>query len=166
MHKSSVIAFNQKNVYCGKSDKGYGRAYFAKHNFQAGDIVMRGFGKIIDHQTSCISIQISSNKHYLSTKWTGRYLNHSCDPNCFVRTHSNSFPDWVALRNIKKGEEIVYAYFMTEFCWSSCAREKCIPCICGNRKCFKKILSFSELDYKLQCDLKKRRIISSYLYHL
>ena len=166
MQESSVVAFNQKSVDCGKSPKGYGRTYFAKHNFQRGDIIIHGFGKIINHQTSKISVQISLNKHYLPTKWSGRYWNHSCGPNCFIRTRSDGFPDLVALKDINKGEEITYGYFMTEFSWSARAQERRIVCRCGTKKCLKKILSFSQLDYKHQCDLKKRKIVSSYLYHL
>lgn len=166
MLKSSVIAFNQKNVYCARSPKGYGMTHFAKHNFPAGAIVMRGFGKIINHQTSHISIQIGPDRHFLPTKWNGRYWNHSCDPNCFVRTRSDGFPDLIALLDIKKGDEITYGYYMTEFSWSHRAQEKLIACRCGAKKCFKKILSFSQLDYRHQCDLKKRKLISSYLYRI
>ena len=164
MEESSAIAYNENNVYCGKSSKRYGgRAYFAKHNFQRGDIIMHGFGKIIDHQTKHISIQVGPNRHYLPTKWAGRYWNHSCDPNCFARTRSDSFPDMIALRSIKKGEEITYSYFMTEFSWSSHAHEKRIFCLCGALKCFKKIPSFFRLTDKQKNNLKKRKIISSYL---
>jgi len=165
MEESSIIAFNQENVYCGESPKGYGKAYFAKHNFQAGDIVMHGFGRIVNHQTSRFSMQIGLNKHCLPTKWTGRYLNHSCEPNCFVRTRPDGFPDLIALRDIKKGEEITYEYFMSEFVWSPCAQEKRISCRCGAKKCFKKILSFSQLNDSHKRALKKRKIISSYLYN-
>jgi len=164
MKESSVILFNQKNVYCAKSQKGYGRTHFAKHNFQAGNIVMHGFGKIINHQTKHLSIQISPKKYFLPTKWTGKYWNHSCEPNCFARTRSDGFPDMVALRNIKKGEEITYSYFMTEHSWSALAVEKKISCLCGAKKCCKRILSFSQLSEKQKNILKKRNLISLYLH--
>ena len=166
MEKSSVVSFNKANVYCGRSPKKYGgMAYFTKHTFKAEDIVMHGFGKIIDHQTKHISVQIKPNKHYIPTKWTGRYWNHSCEPNCFVRTRLDGFPDMVALKDMKEGEEIKYSYFMTEYSWSLRAHEKRIPCLCGAKKCFKKILSFSQLTDKQKNNLKKKKLISSYLYN-
>jgi len=167
MDKSSVMSFNESNVYCGRGPKKYGgMAYFAKRDFKAGDIVMHGFGEIIDHQTKHISVQIGPNRHYLPTKWTGKYWNHSCEPNCFARTRSDSFPDMVALKNIKRGKEITYAYFMTEYLWSPRAYEKRISCLCGAKKCFKKILSFSQLSNKQKNNLKKKKLISSYLYNI
>lgn len=166
MNELLAIAFNKNNIYCDKSPKGYGIAYFASHNFHKGDAVMHGFGKIVDHQTKHISIQISSNKHYIPTKWTGRYLNHSCDPSCFIHTRSDGFPDMVALKNIKKGEEITFAYFMTEYSWSSHSQDEYIPCLCGAKKCFKKILFFSQLTDKQKNSLKRKKLISSYLYNI
>jgi hypothetical protein len=165
MKESTAISFNQKNVYCAKSQNGYGMAYFTKHNFNAGDIIMHGFGKIINHQTKHNSVQIGPNKYFLPTKWTGRYWNHSCCPNCFVNTRTDGFPDMVALRNIKKGEEITYSYFMTEYEWSPVAVEKKIPCLCGTKKCCKKIMAFSQLSEKQKNNLKKRNLISSYLHN-
>lgn len=165
MEESSVVAFNQGNVYCGKSPKGYGMAYFAKHNFKAGDIAIHCFGKIIDHQASHLSVQIGIKKHFLPTKWTGRYLNHSCEPNCFAHTRPDGFVDIVALQGIKQGEEITYSYFMTEYSWSPRAYEKNATCLCGANKCCKKILSFSQLTDEQKNNLKNRKIISSYLHN-
>ncbi|MEK9153033.1 MAG: SET domain-containing protein-lysine N-methyltransferase [Patescibacteria group bacterium] len=167
MEESPIIVFNQKNVYCGRSLKKYGgMAYFANHNFQAGDIVIHGFGKIIDHQAAHLSMEIGFKKHILPKKWTGRYLNHSCDPNCFAHTRSDGFPDIIALRGIKQGEEITYSYFMTELSWSSHVHEKRIPCLCGAKKCFGRILSFSQLTDKQKNNFKKRKVISSYLHNI
>lgn len=164
MQEPSITTFNQKNVYCGKSPK-HGWGYFAKHDFKRGDIVMRGFGKIIVHQTSHLSIQIGPNKHYLPKKWTGRFWNHSCDPNCYVRTRAGGFPDWIAKRSIKKGEELTFAYAMSEYNWAANAVEKKIVCLCGTKKCTGKIMSFSELPHIHRNDLKKKKHILSYLHH-
>ncbi len=167
MNESSAIAFNENNVDCGKSSQKYGgMAYFAKHSFKKGDIVIHCFGKTINHQAGHFSMQIELKKHYLPTKWTGRYLNHSCDPNCFAHTRKDGFPDMIALKNIKKGDEITYSYFMTEYEWASCAYEKDAACLCGAKKCAKKILSFSQLTDKQKDNLKKKKLISAYLYSI
>jgi SET domain-containing protein len=42
-------------------------------------------------------------------KNTARYINHSCDPNCEIKTTSRTI--WiVALRDIQEGEELSYDY--------------------------------------------------------
>mgnify|MGYP001582859880 CR=1 FL=1 len=96
-----MFVFNRENVNAGLSSKGYGHTYFVKKDFKPGEEVMRGFGKIIDHQTSHISVQVGTKKHYKPEKWTGRYWNHSCDPNTYIKTRSDGFPSLVALKKIK-----------------------------------------------------------------
>ncbi|ROT63450.1 trithorax [Penaeus vannamei] len=62
-----------------------------------------------------------------------RFINHSCDPNCYSRVvdilgkkHIIIF----ALRRILRGEELTYDYkFPIE--------EDKIPCTCGTRRCRK-----------------------------
>lgn len=145
---SSVNRYNQKNVSCGKSPKGYGFAYFAIRDIEPGEVVSHGFGRVAHHQTSHFSIQIGPNVHIIPSKWTGKYWNHSCDPNCHVKTRENGFPSLVATRYIKKGEEITYAYYMTEMTWEEVAVENSIKCQCGSARCRGKIFSFLQLSHK------------------
>ncbi len=163
MTKKEVENLNQQNTYSKKSERGYGQAYFAKRDFKQGEVVMCGYGKIIDHQTPHLSVQIDFGRFYLPIKTTGRYWNHSCDPNTFVRTRSDGFPNLIAARKIKKGEEITFAYYMTEFSWSKAADESKIKCRCGSKKCRGKILSFSQLSRSEQNRLAKTNKISDYL---
>lgn len=165
MEEAEIIVFNKNNVECGKSSKGYGHTHFAKRAFRRGEVVVHGWGsKVIDHQTNRFSIQIGHKRHFLPKKWTGRYWNHFCEPNCFVRTRADGFPDLVAARSIRVGEEITYGYFMTEHSWTSCANEKNVECLCGTKKCRKKILSFSQLDTASRKKLIKKGHVSSYLH--
>lgn len=166
MDQTQIFFQNQKNVFIGESQIGCGFTHFAAKDFSKGEVVVSGIGKIIDHQTEHISIQIGSDKHYLPTKWTGRYWNHSCDPITYVRTRADGFPDLVALRDIKKDEEINYAYWMTEHAWSKRADEIKIACLCGTRKCRGKIPSFSDLPRRVQERIKKAKLCSNYLYKL
>lgn len=65
---------------------------------------------------------------------TARFINHSCEPNCesdIVKGHV-----WIiALRDIKKGEEISYNYNYT---WGD---HEDHPCRCGSEKCVGFILA-------------------------
>ena len=118
MYRNTILSFNKRNVYTSRSPKGYGMAYFARKEFKKGDIIMIGFGKVIDHQTAHISVQIGFKKHYIPEKWTGRYWNHSCNPNSCIKTRSSGFPNLIALKKIKKNDEIIFLYAMSEFEWA------------------------------------------------
>lgn len=146
MDIGNIISQNKNNLFTAKSKNGYGFAYFAKRNIKKGEEVLKGIGKIINHQTAHISIQINAAKHYLPKKWTGKYLNHSCTPNTFIRSRQDGFPDWIALRNIKLGEEINYSYWMTEYKWGNKAVENYIKCHCNSKKCVGLIQSFHQLS--------------------
>ena len=165
MTKKEVINFNMKNVCVGISSNNYGRTYFAKKDFNVGEEIMRGWGKVIDHQTPHISVQIEVKKHYLPKKWTGRYWNHSCGPNAYIKTRSDGFPSLFALKKIKKGEEITYNYSMTEYAWIKNADENRVKCACGQKNCKNKIYSFSQLTRKKQDSLRKNRLCSKYLQY-
>jgi hypothetical protein len=163
MTKQKAEVFNQANVYTGKSSNGYGNTYYAKRDFKTGEKIMLGFGRITDHQTSHSSVQIGPKKHYVPTKWTGKYWNHSCNPNCYMKTGPETFPELFAAKPIKKGEEISYPYWMTEYEWSSKAKENFVSCLCGSGNCKGKILSFSQLPEKQREVLKQKGQISKYL---
>lgn len=163
MNKSDVIKFNKNNVYTGLSKNGCGRTYFAKRGFKTGEKLICGYGKIVDHQTPHISVQIKKNKHYLPEKWTGKYWNHSCNPNACVKTRSDGFPDWYAMRDIKEDEELNFPYWKTEYEWSKQADEYRISCKCGHKNCRKKIFSFSQLSKNEQVEEIEKGLCSKYL---
>jgi SET domain-containing protein len=66
------------------------------------------------------------------------YMNHSCNPNILVKHMSIARSTFVAMRDIKKGEELTYDYgtnAMDQFDkdgWT-------LDCKCGNENCRKKI---------------------------
>jgi hypothetical protein len=73
-----------------------------------------------------------------------RYINHSCDPNVFVRTY-DGIRYVVALRDIRAGEEIAYDYSVNGY------GEVVWHCSCGAARCRRLIHSdFFHLPLELQ----------------
>lgn len=159
----SAIQFNKNNIYLGKSANGYGNTCFANKDLSVGEIVMMGIGKIITHQTSKISVQIGTKKHFRPTMWTGQFWNNSCNPNLYANTRTDGFPNLIALRKIKRGDELTYSYSMTEYVWGKDAEENSLSCKCNDKKCKGKILSFSQLTKPEQEHLIKEDKCSHYL---
>lgn len=63
-----------------------------------------------------------------------KYINHSCDPNCYSDIINNQI--WIfALRDIKKGEELTYDYGFQRVGWEQ------RPCLCGIDDCFGFVVS-------------------------
>ena len=56
-----------------------------------------------------------------------RFINHSCDPNTFMRVLKNRV-EFYALRRIRKGEELSCNYGETH-------HEGTLPCRCGAANC-------------------------------
>ncbi len=56
-----------------------------------------------------------------------RFINHSCNPNTFMRVMKNRV-EFYALRNIKKGEELSCDYGETH-------HDGKLPCRCGAKNC-------------------------------
>jgi len=76
------------------------------------------------------TIQVSPNIHISPNKDSGKYINHSCFPN----TKVNEERQFIALSDIKKGEEITFDYNSTE---DELAEQ--FYCNCGHKNCRGKI---------------------------
>ena len=75
----------------------------------------------------------------------GILTNHSCDPNTGVRNNELGAYDFVALRDIKQGEEITWDYETTEFISIA------VPeCHCGSPKCRGRTRGFKYLPKEVR----------------
>jgi SET domain-containing protein len=110
-----------------------GKGVFANRNFSKGELVIkwnsssqelnhREYSKLTESQKKFCSYT-GEGKYVLLTS-SGRYLNHSCNTN----TKHN-----IAIRNIKRGEEITCDYHIEEVPFLE------IKCKCGNNDCKKVI---------------------------
>ena len=121
----------------------YGLGLFAAKNIKQGEVIVDFSGgnmykaekcselpkEIADH-----SIQFEEHK-WIDTKGIGRYLNHSCEPNCGVKDKFR----FVAMRDISIGEELTFDYEMTEDSdWR-------MNCHCGSQYCRKIIGAYRNM---------------------
>ena len=121
----------------------YGLGLFATQDIPEGEVVYDfSQGRIHEaEKTSTLpkeiadyAVQFDEHK-WVDTAGIGRYLNHSCEPNCGIRDLFKV----VAMRNIATGEQITFDYEMTEDSdWT-------IECKCGSASCRKIIGTYKNM---------------------
>ena len=135
-----------KKIYIGDSGI-HGKGIFAKQNIKKGETIGIMRGKMVN-------FSVKNKKDSLANpNWIGidkniwidpitpyNYLNHSCNPNIGVRGKKT----FVAMRNIKKDEEIHIDYSITEVdtMWH-------MRCNCKEKKCRGVIYSIQKLPEKV-----------------
>jgi len=133
-----------------KESKTQGKGIFAKEDIKKGEIIGIKVGHIVTYEEAVrlekklgeYSLQISDN-FFLCPKTkdevedTALFINHSCDPN--VGPLGQII--FVALKDIKGGEELCCDYAMTT------SKDYKLKCSCGSKKC-RKIITGE--DWKLK----------------
>jgi SET domain len=92
------------------------------------------------------SLQIGERKHVFGREETVGYLNHGCEPNCFLDFGCVCVR---ALRNIQAREEVKVNYAATEYEMHDSFR-----CDCGSSVCLGRIRGFKFLTRDQQLELK------------
>lgn len=154
-----------------KDSKYDGKGIFAKKDIKKGEIIF-----IIKGQRKKFLIDNKESAKMAGMNWVGigknewidpqkycQYFNHSCDPNSYLKGKVTV----VALKNIKKGEEITFDYSLNE---SDIFWKLDRECLCGSKKCRKDIRSIqflSEEEYKDRKFMipKYYRMIFEKFYH-
>jgi len=142
--------------YIIKRTKAKGKGVFALKNFRKDEIVLHIDGEVVETdnpssfpkkiQDHWFPFDKRGNKaKYVLPKSPWKYLNHSCNPNAGIKNNR----DIVAMRPIKKGEEIVFDYAMNNFDYmmSNIDNWK-MKCSCGSKNCRGLISTFDILDNK------------------
>ena len=108
-----------------------GLGVFAVRDFKKGEIVLRwDVSQQLSKEEASQASESEKNYiaffdgKYILQKAPERHVNHSCEPNTFVK----DFCD-IALRDIKKGEEITSDYSTVP------VPSMNIKCNCGSEKC-------------------------------
>ncbi len=105
-----------RNIYV-KESQIEGKGVFAKKNFKKGETVFILKGKIhrlkpnqierVDEHPNWVGIDKAT---WIDPKGNFQYINHSCNPSMGIKGRVS----FVALRNIKKGDELTFDYSITE----------------------------------------------------
>jgi len=144
-----------EKIYIKKSNI-KGKGLFAKRDIEKGELIGIVKGKIVpDNKYSYKKYNpnylhpISYKKAILNKNKT-KYTNHSCNPNAGLKKGIRI----IALKNIKKDEEITIDYDTLEYNWK-------MKCNCKSKNCRKIIKGYKFLNQKLK--KKYKGFISPYL---
>ena len=96
-----------------------------------GTIITEREAEELAKKTKAIALVELGNNKVLNAMGTGsneiRYINHSCNPNAYIRVCYDKV-EFYALRNIKKNEELTADYGETH-------HEGKLKCRCGAKNC-------------------------------
>lgn len=138
-----------KKIYVSET-RNIGKGIYACRNIRKGETLFVAKGLIV-HLTPA-EADLASRRHLYDNAieigkgtWLDpipgnllNYINHSCNPNTGIRGTRT----FVALRDIRKGEQIVYDYSTTQ-------DDRCdtwvLECKCGEKNCRRKIKGVQSL---------------------
>lgn len=124
-----------------KAGDSRGHGLFANRDIYQNEEVIKIVGPVINVQIINVlylsygidvAIQVGSNKWILPNN-ESRFVNHSCSPNLGFKGNTT----FVAMKNIKKGEELTFDYSMSEI--SREGYDWVMHCKCESKGCRKKI---------------------------
>ncbi len=155
-----MIKMFENNIYI-KDTKKYGKSIFAKRGFKKNETVFVVFGPITK-KPSMYTVPIGFEL-YIDPLPPVKYLCHSCNPSCGIKNRN----EVVAMRNIKKDEEITIDYAMIvpnyapELLKLANMSKKDLKCKCGSKNCRGEFGSYETLPKKLKT--KYKGYVSDYL---
>ena len=131
---------NQDNNFELKNSEDRGVGVVARCAFSRGEVVMRGvIDKITNVNHEHVS-QIGENE-FVSPIGFMALVNHSCNPNCGIKLNETGAHDYVAMQDIKPGEEITFDYAMQNYDVGYFPSK----CLCGAKDCRGKIGGWKDL---------------------
>lgn len=144
-------------IKVGKS-KNYGQSLFATKNIKKGEIVFPFVGPIVKTPT-VYTLPISKNLYIDPFPFNNiiRCICHSCDPNCGIVNRSLV----MAMRDIKKDEEITIDYAMFVYEYKNEDIDENRVCKCGSKICRGKLGSYKTLPESIK--RKYKGFISDFL---
>lgn len=137
------------SLYIVRNSEIHGRGLYAKADIAKDTWILQYLGEHIDKEESERRANALLEKakttggakvyiFILNDKWDidgdvdwndSRLMNHSCEPNVEAQIWQEKEIWFLALRDIKKGEELVFNYGFDLECWED------HPCLCGSSNC-------------------------------
>ena len=106
-----------------------GRGLFASKKYKPNDLIMSAKAITVSDQRCSHSIQTGWEKHVVMDL-PAILINHSCDANVGIRDNEMGAYDFFAIKDIMKGQELVWDYNASEWEISSP-----FQCACGSARC-------------------------------
>jgi hypothetical protein len=103
-----------------------------------GDVICQFSAAAILKTPTYLTVQTAISEHIHLKPEFLKFVNHSCEPNVFFDT---SLMEFVALKNIKPGDEFTFFYPSTE--WDMAQP---FECLCGTPSCLNMISGASHMD--------------------
>jgi SET domain-containing protein len=120
-----------------------GKGLFARRDIKKGEVIFRFQGILGDDaHTNGKSLQIDDDLFLESTIFYDDYLNHSCDPDCFIDWKTL---DLVAKRDIKMGDEINFDYCTSDWDDTDLLEDWSFKCGCEAIDCVGVMKGFKHL---------------------
>jgi len=158
-----IINTMKDNKFLIKNSK-HGQGLFTTIPFPANEILFRFEGKSISkevatkHPNNSKLLQISADKYLDLGFHYSVFANHSCNPNCYVKTSINT-AFLISLRPIKTGDELFFDYSITSTdtldTWQ-------MNCKCDKFACRRVISGFDTLPKDKQKKLIELGIVPTY----
>lgn len=136
-----------------------GKSILADEDIKKGKPIFSFIGVTVPRgKESYKALQISEDLYLESTLGFDNNLNHSCDPNCYINFEQKpNEPVLVALRDIKKGEELSFDYNTTDDNLVDPNSMHAFSCRCQAPNCLGEIKGFKSLTFE------QKREISPFL---
>ena len=149
---------SEERTYIAKSNIGLG--VFARISIYKDESIGMLLGSEVDLQkaldmedggANCIQID---DQLYFNSRGLARSINHSCNPNAGIKNDR----ELVAIRDIKKDEEIRFDYSTTmdEDCWT-------MECKCRSKNCRGLVRDFKYLPLDLQQKYLQLGIVQNFI---
>ncbi len=150
-----------------KNIEGKGKGLFTERSFSKDDMVLKIEGTKLNHEESLKLdkeqqdnlLQIGKDLFLDISKEKTIFINHSCNPNCYLKAIVNS-AFLIALRPILKGEELTFDYSLTSTdtpeTWS-------MKCNCHKYQCRKQISGFEFLPQDKKEEVIKNKLVPRYI---
>lgn len=145
-----------------------GRGVFTKKNIKKNETIFELKGRLLsvaEIEAGGIFSTLSANAYrfskemYLSpTGELGDFINHSCDPNAYIKKENEKLYI-IAIKLIHSGEEITIDYstiMAPDDEWN-------LSCNCGSKICRNKVEKFMNLPKNIQKKYKKNNIVPAYI---